>query len=100
MSEHEHELEHQHEPVPFNIFVKVWVGLLILTTVTVIVSRIHLGALNVWVALAIASLKSSLVIFFFMHLRQEMRLFKIGLLVLLVILAIFIGFTFFDVLYR
>jgi len=100
MSEHEHELEHQHEPVPFSLFVKVWVGLLILTAVTVAVSRVHLGALNVWVALAIASLKSSLVIFFFMHLRQEMRLFKIGLLVLLVILAIFIGLTFIDVLYR
>jgi len=44
--------------------------------------------------------KSSLVIFFFMHLRQESKLFKIGLLVMLSILAIFIGMTFFDVLYR
>jgi len=92
--------EHKHEPVPFRTFILVWVGLLILTTITVIVSRIHLGALNVWAALGIAALKSSLVIFFFMHLRQEMRLFKIGLLVLLCILAIFIGFTFLDVLYR
>ena len=100
MSEHQHEPEHAHEPVPFSIFVKVWVGLLILTATTVAVSRIHLGALNVWVALGIAALKSSLVIFFFMHLRQEMRLFKIGLLVMLTILAIFIGFTFIDVLYR
>lgn len=78
----------------------VWVALLILTATTVVVSRIHLGPLHVWAALGIAALKSSLVIYFFMHLRQENRLFKIGLLVLLVILAIFIGLTFVDVLYR
>lgn len=97
MSEHS---EHSHEPVPYRTFILVWVGLLTLTATTVIVSRIHLGPLNIWAALGIAALKSSLVIFFFMHLRQEMRLFKIGLAVLLTILAIFIGFTFFDVLYR
>ncbi|NCP03709.1 MAG: cytochrome-c oxidase, partial [Deltaproteobacteria bacterium] len=47
-----------------------------------------------------AATKSALVIFFFMNLRQEARLFKVGLLAVLTILAIFIGFTFFDVLYR
>ncbi|WP_020675106.1 cytochrome C oxidase subunit IV family protein [Geopsychrobacter electrodiphilus] len=92
--------EQKHEPVPFRTFIQVWICLLILTVTTVIVSRIHLGPWNIWAALGIASLKSSLVIFFFMHLRHEMRLFKIGLLVLLVIVAIFIGVTFFDVLYR
>ncbi len=92
--------EHTHEPVPYRTFILIWVALLILTAVTVGVSRIHLGALNIWVALSVASVKSSLVIFVFMHLRQESKLFKIGLLVMLSILAIFIGLTFFDVLYR
>ena len=92
--------EHKHEPVPYRTFILTWVALLVLTIITVVVSRIHLGALNIWVALGIASIKSSLVIFIFMHLKQESRLFKTGLLVLLVILAIFIGLTFFDVLYR
>ena len=92
--------EHTHEPVPYRTFILIWVALLILTAVTVGVSRIHLGALNIWVALSVASIKSSLVIFVFMHLRQESKLFKIGLLVMLSILAIFIGLTFFDVLYR
>ena len=41
-----------------------------------------------------------LVIFFFMHLKQESKLFKIGLLTMLVILAIFVGMTFLDILYR
>ena len=92
--------EHTHEPVPYRTFILIWVALMILTGITIAVSRVHLGALNIWVALGVASIKSSLVIFVFMHLRQESRLFKIGLLVMLSILAIFIGLTFFDVLYR
>jgi cytochrome c oxidase subunit 4 len=92
--------EQNHEPVPYRIFILTWVALLVLTAVTVAVSRVNLGALNIWVALGVASVKSSLVIFLFMHLRQESKLFKIGLLVMLAILAIFVGMTFFDVLYR
>lgn len=92
--------EHQHEPVPYKTFILIWAVLLVLTVVTIAVSRIQLDALNIWVALAIASIKSSLVVFIFMHLRQESKLFKIGLVTLLVIVAIFIGLTFTDVLYR
>lgn len=92
--------EQAHAPVPYRTFVVVWVLLLILTTTTVAVSRIHLGPLNIWAALGIASLKSALVIFFFMHLKYERLLFKLCLLTALVTLAIFIGLTFFDVLYR
>lgn len=92
--------EHQHEPVPYRTFILIWVALLVLTGITVAVSRVDLGALNIWVALGVASIKSSLVLLIFMHLRQESMLFKIGILVLLVILAVFIGLTFTDVLYR
>ena len=92
--------EHTHEPVPYRTFILIWVALVILTGITIAVSRVDLDALNIWVALGVASFKSSLVIFVFMHLRQESKLFKIGLLVMLSILAIFIGMTFFDVLYR
>jgi len=89
-----------HAAVPYRTFVIVWTLLLVLTAITVAVSRIHLGALNIWVALGIASIKSALVIFFFMHLKYEKLLFKIFLLGALVTLAIFIGLTFFDVHYR
>lgn len=92
--------EQPHTIVSYRTFILVWLLLLILTATTVVVSRIHLGALNIWAALGIASLKSALVIFFFMHLKEERRVFKISLLVALVTLALFIGLTFFDVLYR
>jgi cytochrome c oxidase subunit IV len=80
--------------------VAVWLTLLALTVATVLITRADLGAAKVWAALAIASLKSGLVIAFFMHMKYEARLFRIILFVALVTLAIFIGLTFFDVLYR
>ena len=92
--------EHKHFIVSYKTFAIVWALLGGLTALTVAASRVDLGAGNIWVALVIAATKSALVIFFFMNLRQEARLFKVGLLAVLTILAIFIGFTFFDVLYR
>ena len=78
----------------------VWLGLLLLTALTVWVSRQDLGIGHVWGSLAIASAKAGLVIAFFMHMRYEGRLLRWLLFVALLTLAIFIGFTFFDVLYR
>jgi len=92
--------EETHEPVPYRTFILVWVALIILTGITVGVAQFDFGAANIWIALSVASVKSALVLLIFMHLRQESMLFKIGLLAMLVILVIFIGFTFTDVLYR
>jgi cytochrome c oxidase subunit 4 len=74
--------------------------LLLLTATTVAVSRIDFGYFNVVVALAIATLKALLVIMFFMHLKYENKTFKIIVFICFLILAIFIGMTFFDVAYR
>lgn len=86
--------------VPHRVFAGIWVALVILTGLTVAAGQVDLGPWNIWVALGIACVKSSLVVAFFMHLKYERPLFKISLLSTLAILAIFIGFTFFDVLYR
>ena len=91
--------EHAHI-VPYKTFLIVWFALLLLTGVTVWVAQYNLGALNIWVALGIATFKSGLVVAYFMHMKYESLLFKLSLLSALAILAIFIGFTFFDVLYR
>ncbi len=92
--------EHSDHIITYKLFTVVWTVLVILTGVTVAVSQVNLGALNIWVALAIASFKSGLVVTFFMHMKYEKPLFKVCLMTTLVILAIFIGFTFLDVLYR
>jgi cytochrome c oxidase subunit 4 len=91
--------EHAHI-VPYKTFAIVWIGLLILTGITVAVAQYNLGPLNIWVALGIATLKAGLVVAVFMHMKYESLLFKLALFSALAILAIFIGLTFVDVLYR
>ncbi len=91
--------EHAHI-VPYKTFAIVWIGLLILTGITITVAQYDFGAWNVWVALGIAVIKSGLVVAVFMHMKYESRLFKLSLFAALLILAVFIGLNFFDVLYR
>jgi len=86
--------------VGYGVLTAVWIGLLGLTALTVWVSRLGLGLGSIWGALAIATAKGGLVITIFMHLRYEGRLLSWLLFVAMLTLAIFIGFTFFDVLYR
>ena len=76
----------------------VWVGLLLLTAVTVGVAGMLFEAkfLHVLTAMVVATAKAALVIFQFMHLSYESRGIKLMVLTAFVILAIFIGFTFFD----
>jgi cytochrome c oxidase subunit 4 len=74
--------------------------LLILTGLTVAVSYVHLEFWNVPVALSIASLKASLVLLFFMHLKYEGRVIRYSFISTVLFLAVMIGFTFWDVAFR
>jgi cytochrome c oxidase subunit 4 len=71
--------------------VVVYVTLLILTIITVAVSRIDLGALNMFVAMFVASVKAAIVALWFMHLKYENKLnrvvFASGFFFLLVMFA-------------
>ena len=78
----------------------IWLALLALTALTVGITRVELGGYKVLGALTIACLKAGLVIAIFMHMKYEGRLLRWLLFMALVTLAIFIGLTFFDVLYR
>jgi cytochrome c oxidase subunit 4 len=78
----------------------VWLGLLALTALTVWVAKHQAGFGHAWGSLAIACIKGGLVIAFFMHMRYEGRLLRGLFFVAFCTLAIFIGFTFFDLLYR
>lgn len=92
--------EHEQHIVGYGKLAAVWGGLLALTALTVWVSRLDLEVNRVWGSLAIAACKGGLIIAFFMHIRYEGRLLRWVLFVTLATLAIFIGVTFFDVLYR
>ncbi|GLI38289.1 cytochrome C oxidase subunit IV family protein [Geobacter hydrogenophilus] len=86
--------------IGYGTLTAVWIALLALTALTVWVALNAPGIGHVWGSLAIAAAKGGLVIAFFMHMRYEGRLLRWLLFVALLTLAIFIGLTFFDVLYR
>jgi cytochrome c oxidase subunit 4 len=52
-------------------------ALMVLTIITVAVSQVELGRLNVVVALAVALCKASLVVLYFMHVRYNGPLIKL-----------------------
>jgi cytochrome c oxidase subunit IV len=93
-------MNEQHHIISYRTLTAVWLVLLLLTGLTVGVTRVELGGYKVLSALAIACFKAGLVIAVFMHMKYEGRLLRWLLFLALVTLAIFIGFTFFDVLYR
>jgi cytochrome c oxidase subunit IV len=92
--------EAPHHIISFRKLTAVWSLLLLLTGATILITRLDLGPYKVLGALTIACVKSGLVIAVFMHMKYEGRLLRMLLFIALVTLAIFIGFTFFDVLYR
>ncbi|MGO8693304.1 MAG: cytochrome C oxidase subunit IV family protein [Rectinemataceae bacterium] len=82
-------------------YLTVWGCLVALTALTVTMASLHLGAATIVAVLAIAAVKSTLVLFYFMHLRYERRLLiKLLMPIALATLAIFIGLTYTDILYR
>ncbi len=90
----------QHAVVPYRVYVGVWVALLLLTGITVGVSRLHIPHVAVLAAMLIAATKGSLVLLYFMHLRFEKPLYVLMLLATLGTYAIFIALTFADYAYR
>jgi cytochrome c oxidase subunit IV len=74
--------------------------LLVLTGVTVGISYIHFGFLNIPIALGIAGTKVTFVLLFFMHLKYEGRVINISFLSTVAVLFVLIGLTFWDVAYR
>lgn len=72
MSEHAHSHSHNHASQnDWKVYLGVLIALLILTVITVFVAGFDFGSLNVIVALAIATIKASLVALVFMHLRHD-----------------------------
>lgn len=72
MSDHAHSHPHNHvTPNDWKMYLGILIALLILTVVTVVVAGFDFGSANVVVAMAIATVKASLVALFFMHLRHD-----------------------------
>jgi len=88
MSDSSQDHAHDHS----KIYVNVLIALAVLTFITVAASRIHLGrAGNIGLGLAIATVKASLVVMFFMHLKYEQRWWAGMVLFPLALVLIIIG---------
>lgn len=87
-------------PLGNNLLLKVYTALIILTGITVAASVYYPGKIGVAVAMVVTPLKAALILMYFMHLRYERPVFVIMFLVAIAILAVVMGLTFFDYLYR
>ena len=86
--------------INYKTYIFVWLGLIILTIITVAIANANLGKLSILIPLSIAAIKSAFVVAYFMHLAFEQRLFKLIFFVAIITVTIIIGFTFFDISYR
>jgi cytochrome c oxidase subunit 4 len=88
-----HDLGHV---VPFSVYRNVFVALIVLTVVTVAISRVDFGAMNIVIAMLVASVKAMLVAMFFMHLKYEKPLTWMFAFFPIFLLALLIGGVFLD----
>lgn len=99
----EHAAHASHHVSPVSLYWAVYIGLMILTIITVLAYYIplwlnlNLGAANVIIAMAIATTKASLVCLYFMHLKYDKKFLSIAFLSSLIFLGLFLGFTLLDI---
>jgi len=91
---------HGNHIIPLKTYLAVGAALILLTIITVAVSRINLGPLNLIVAMLIASTKAVLVALIFMHLLYDSKVYAGFFAGALVFLGVFIILTMYDTMRR
>ena len=86
--------------VPYRVHLTVLAFLIIMTLISVGVTHIYLGAVTVTIALLLATIKSSLVLSYFMHLKFDQKFFALMVIGVFTLIAVVIIVTFLDYLYR
>ena len=89
-----------HHIIPIRTLVAVILALASLTVLTVLVAQVHLGALNVPIALLIAGIKASLVVAIFMGLKYDNRTNALVLAVGSIFVLVFLIFVLLDTRFR
>lgn len=94
------EARHEHDPAKdIKTYLATIGALLLLTIITVGASYIHFesGAVNIVIALTIATMKASLVALFFMHLAHDRPINAVVLIAGFVFLGLLLLFTMTDI---
>lgn len=100
MTSHNHDDHSHHVIVPTKTYVAVFASLLVLTVITVALSLVDFGSLNLVIALLVAFIKASCVIWIFMGLKWDRGFNLVAFVGSILFLLIFIGMTFSDIAYR
>src|SRR3974390_2930676 len=95
----QHEDEYTHI-FPAALYVGIWAALMVGTLITVLASFAELGIFNIVVALVIATIKGTLVVLFFMHLRYSSKLTMVAVILSVFFLFILFALTMTDYLSR
>jgi cytochrome c oxidase subunit 4 len=91
----EHDQEHEHvSSIP--LLLGIYVLLLFFTFLTVAVTWVDLGPMNVWIAMIVAAVKVSLVAAFYMHLKYENQFFGQILIGSIFFASVMIGIILMD----
>lgn len=85
---------------PASTYVKIFLALVFLTLVTVGLSRVHLGNWNFFIAVAVATVKATLVAMFFMHLKDDNRFNVLIFVGSLLFIGVFFVYTTNDTQHR
>jgi cytochrome c oxidase subunit 4 len=86
--------------VPYKTYVVILLALLSFTALSILITSYDLGPLAVSAALLFASLKTTLVLLYFMHLKFESKFIGIMVAIVLLVFLIVIVITFLDYSYR
>ena len=95
MNAYAQDAEHADHIIPRSVYFGIFAVLMALTVITVAVSYVNLGPLNIIVAITVAVIKATLVVLYFMHVRYSSRLTWVvvgaGVFWLLILLGMLMG---------
>ncbi len=92
--EHGHGLAHV---APLKVLLGIWGALMVLTVVTVLATKVDFGSqINLVIAMAIATVKATLVAMYFMHLRYDRPFHTVVVVGGLLAALLFVGLTLLD----
>jgi len=100
MADHSEHIDHVGHIIPAKIYVAIWAILMVLTATTVFAATIELHVFNIVLALLIATIKGTLVMLFFMHLRYSTKLTMVTVVASIFWLFILFSLTMTDYITR
>jgi cytochrome c oxidase subunit IV len=100
MANHTEHTDYIGHIIPAKNYVVIWAILMVGTALTVFAATLELGVFNIVLALLIATIKGTLVVLFFMHLRYSTKLTMVTVIASIFWLFILFALTMTDYISR